>query len=226
MLRQFRITGLVRQRLEEFNRISMLLKAKEKTERALGTKLFLKGERCSSLKCAMIRRPYRPGQHGKRRRSVSDFARQLKEKQKIQISFGLRDRQMKELFKNIAAKKGLNAQAILSRLESRLDNVIFRLGFASARIAGRQFVSHGHFLVNNKKVTIPSYAMKVGDKISIKEGSRSLKIFSDLPLKLKKYEAPEWLRIDKDNLIGEIIKQPEASDTLFDPNVVMEYYSR
>ncbi|MBI2591534.1 MAG: 30S ribosomal protein S4 [Candidatus Brennerbacteria bacterium] len=204
----------------------MLLKSKEKKERALGTKLFLKGERCSSLKCAMIRRPYRPGQHGKRRHSVSDFARQLKEKQKIQISFGLRDRQMRELFKNMAVTKRLNAQAVLNRLESRFDNVIFRLGFAPARIAARQLVSHGHFLINNRKVTIPSYAVKVGDKISIREGSRSSKVFGDLPLKLKKYEAPDWIKVDKDKFIGEIIKKPEAGETLFDPNLVMEYYSR
>lgn len=204
----------------------MLLKAKEKKERALGVKLFLKGERCSSLKCAMIRRPYRPGQHGKRRHSVSDFAKQLKEKQKIQISFGLRDRQMKDLFKTMAVKKRLNAQAILNILEKRLDNVIFRLGFAPARIAARQFVSHGHFLVNNRKVTIPSYSVKIGDKVSIREGSRSSKIFGDLPLKMKKYEAPDWLKVDKDKLTGEVVKQPEAGDTLFDPNMVMEYYSR
>lgn len=204
----------------------MLLKSKEKKERALGVKLFLKGERCNSLKCAMIRKPYRPGQHSKRRRALSDFGRQLKEKQKIQISFGLRDRQMRMIFKNIAVKKGWSGQEILNNLEKRLDNVIFRLGFALSRITARQLVGHGHFLVNGKKVTIPSYLVKAGDKISIREGSRSLKIFGDLPLKLKKYEAPEWLRVDKEKIIGEIIKKPEAGETLFDPNIVMEYYSR
>lgn len=199
---------------------------KEKKERALGTKLFLKAERCNSPKCAMVRRSYRPGVHGKRRRSVSDFGRQLQEKQKIQLTFGLRNRQMRNLFKILALKKGLSAQELMTILEKRLDNAVYRLGLAPSRIVARQFISHGHILVNGRKVTIPSYQVKPNDKIEIRPASRSKKIFEDLPLRLKKYEPPAWLKLDREAAIGEVVSQPEVSETGFDPNLVVQYYSK
>lgn len=199
---------------------------KEKKERALGTKLFLKAERCNSPKCVMIRRPYRPGMHGKRRSMVSEFGRQLKEKQKIQISFGLRDRQMRKLFKNLASQKGLSGKAILNILEQRLDNAVYRSGFAPSRIVARQLISHGHFLVNGRKVSVPSYAVKVGDKIGIRPSSKNKRVFEDLSLRLKKHDPPAWIKLDKENLVGEIKGKPEEGEIQFDPNLVSEYYSR
>lgn len=203
-----------------------MLGPKEKKERALGTRLFLKGERCSSPKCVMVRRPSRPGMHGKKRRQLSDFARQLQEKQKIQISFGLRDRQMQNLFKDLASKKGLSGSQLLSLLERRLDNVVFRLGLAASRIIARQAVSHGHILVNGRKVTVPSYRVRAKDKISVRPASRQKKIFEELSVSLKKYEPPVWLKLDKDNLVGEVMGDPEQEGIGLDPNLVMEYYSR
>lgn len=203
----------------------MLLKAKEKKERALGTKLFLKGERCNSPKCAMIRRPYKPGVHGKKRRSVSDFGLQLREKQKIQLTFGLNNRQIGKMFKELAVKGTMSGQDILNLLERRLDNVVFRLGFANSRIKARQLVSHGHFLVNGRKVTIPSYQVRIGDKITIRKTPLS-KVFEGLPAHLKKYDPPVWLRVDADKLAGEVIALPQESEAHLNPNLVLEYFSR
>lgn len=203
----------------------MLLKAKEKKERALGTKLFLKGERCNSPKCAMIRRPYKPGMHGKKRRSVSDFGLQLREKQKIQLTFGLNNRQIGKMFKELAVKGTMSGHDILNLLERRLDNVVFRLGFASSRIKARQLVGHGHFLVNGRKVTIPSYQVRIGDKITIRKTPLS-KVFEGLPTYLKKYEPPTWLNIDADKLAGEVVALPQESEAHLNPNLVLEYFSR
>jgi len=203
----------------------MLLKAKEKKERALGTKLFLKGDRCNSPKCAMIRRPYKPGMHGKKRRSVSDFGLQLREKQKIQLTFGLNNRQLGKMFKELAVKGTMSGQDILNLLERRLDNAVFRLGFANSRIKARQLVSHGHFLVNGRKVTIPSYKVRVSDKITIRRMPLS-KVFEDLPIKLKKYEPPTWLKVDADKIIGEVVALPQESESHLNPSLVLEYFSR
>ncbi len=196
----------------------------EKKERALGTKLFLKAFRCSSPKCAMIRRPSKPGIHGSKKRghkALSEFGRQLQEKQRVQISYGLNNRQMRRLFRG---KK--ETGKILESLEKRLDNVVFRLGLADSRIIAHQLISHGHFLVDNKKVTISSYRIKIGEKVSLDSNSRKLKIFDTLELKLKKFEPPIWLRLDKEKLIGELIDKPQDLNFPFDLNIVAEYYSR
>ena len=155
----------------------MVFRPIEKRERALGVKLFLKATRCVSPKCAMIRRPYKPGIHGNkkgRKKMASEYGRQLQEKQKVQFSYGLNNRQMRKLFRG---KK--ETEKIMKFLEKRLDNIVFRLGFADSRSIGRQFISHGHFLVDGKKVSIPSYRVEIGEKISLNPNSRKLKIFDN-----------------------------------------------
>lgn len=205
----------------------MLLKAKEKKERSLGTKLFLKGERCSSPKCVMVRRPYRPGVHGKaRRRALSEYGTQLLEKQRIRISYGLREEQLARIFKEALRKSGAIGELIVNALERQLYNVVFRLGLASSRIIARQLVNHGHFLVNSKKVTIPSYQVRVGDIITIKPASKELLIFKDLPNIIKKYEPPDWLEINKENLEGRVKFLPQNIEIPFDINLVVDYYSK
>ena len=178
-------------------------KSREKLERALGTKLFLKGDRCNSPKCAMVRRPSRPGMHGgKRRRAGSEYNQQLLEKQKIKISYGLREAQMEKIVKEALTKTGSVGESIVNYLERQLPNAIFRLGLASSRVVARQLVNHGHFLVNNKKVSVPSYSVRIGDVVSIKPSSQNLLIFKDLSNKLKKYDSPDWLFLDKEKLEG------------------------
>ena len=195
---------------------------KEKKERALGTKLFLKAERCNSPKCVMIRRPYRPGIHGqKRRRAPSEYGKQLQEKQKIQITYGLTNKQMKKIFK-------LSREKLVLILEQRLDRIVFLLGFAPSSRVARQLVSHGHIIVNNRKVTVPSYHVRVGDAISIRPESRSKKVFEDVELRLKKHEVPTWLKLDKEKLKGELFEEPKLGDInlSFDLNLVSQFYSR
>jgi len=196
---------------------------KEKKERALGVKLFIKSERCNSPKCVMIRRPYRPGVHGqsRRRRKISEFGKQLQEKQKIQITYGLTNKQMTNLFKGPLEKT-------LLTLERRLDRVLFSLGLAPSMRVARQLVSHGHITVGGRKMNIPSYSVKVGDKISIRPESQGKKMFEDLREKLKQYEPPVWLKLDKENLTGECIGYPALEDMSlpFDVNLVGQFYSQ
>ena len=212
-----------RQRLDEFNfHLNLdMQKIKEKRERALGTKLFLKAERCGSPKCVMIRRPYRPGVHGQKRHSVSDYGKQLREKQKIQIIYGLNNKQLSNLFSKAKEK-------ILLILEKRLDRTVYLLGFARSPRIGRQLIAHGHILVNGRKVTIPSYIVKIGDSIMIRPESKSSKLFEDISIRLKQYEPPTWLKLDKSTLNGECVSEPQFDDAAlpFDINLVGQYYSR
>ena len=205
----------------------MILRSKEKKERALGVKLFLKGERCNSPKCAMVRRAYRPGMHGKkRRRGISEYATQLAEKQKIRFTYGLNERRLKKIFDNISSKKGATGEMILSILERHLANVIFRLGLASSRIVARQLVSHGHISVNNKKVTIQSYLVKVGDVVSISPRSQELLIFKNLKNIIKSYQPPDWLVLDKEKMEGRVRILPYSTEIPFDINLMVDYYSK
>ena len=202
-------------------------RSKEKQERALGMKLFLKGERCSSPKCAMVRRPNRPGIHGsKRRRAISEYGEQLLEKQRIRVNYGLREAQLAKIVKNSLKKTGAISETIINYLERQLSNMVFRLGLASSRVIARQLINHGHFLVNGKKVTSPSYFVKVGDTISIKPSSQNLLIFKDLLIKIKKYEPPEWLSLDREKLEGKVISLPKNIEIPFDINLVVDYYSK
>jgi len=197
-------------------------KIKEKKERALGVKLFLKAERCNSPKCALVRKPYPPGMHGQgSRRILSDYGRQLKEKQKLQVVYGLNNKQVSNLFKNFKLDE------IPLILERRLDKVVYNLGFAKSLRIGRQLVLHGHILVNGKKVTTPSYLVSKGDKISIRPESMNKKVFSDLKDLLKQKEVPLWLKLDVEKMVGEVIALPPKGERLpFDISLVAEFYSR
>jgi small subunit ribosomal protein S4 len=205
-----------------------LLKSKEKKERSLGAKLGLKAHRCNSPKCAMIRRPTKPGMHSNSSRSGSEFKLQLSEKQKIRFSYGLTEKQMKRYVTEALAnkKKGSVTDQIIKKLESRLDNVVFRLGFAPSRIVARQLISHGHFLVNGRKVTICSFQTKPGDVIAVKERSKSLSPFKDLPNTLKGENPESWLSRDNQKLQGIVKSFPENVQVPFDVNLVVDYYSR
>jgi small subunit ribosomal protein S4 len=203
------------------------IKAKEKLERSLGTKLFLKAERCSSLKCVTVRRPQRPGVHGKSRgKAKSEYGRQLLEKQRIRASYGLREKQLAKIVEEAMGKTGSVTESLVGLLERQFSNVVFRLGLAPSRIVARQLINHGHFLVNSKKLTVPSYSVRVGDVISINPSSSQLLIFKDLSNKIKKYETPEWLTLEKEKLEGKVKSLPKDAEISFDINLLVDYYSK
>ena len=202
---------------------------KEKLSRKVGENLGLKAERSFSPKSSFLKKPYRPGQHGKaRRRPLSEFGAQLLEKQKIKFTYGISEKQLKKCFNEAKQYKGMTGNLMLSMLERRFDNVIYRSGFADSRSISRQMTSHGHFLINNKKVTVPSYQVKIGDIIGIKPQSRSKQIFFDLMNKLKKHEAAPWLVIDIKNLEIKIKGEPINDDLPknFNMNLIVAFYSK
>ncbi|MEK7590251.1 MAG: 30S ribosomal protein S4 [Patescibacteria group bacterium] len=204
-----------------------MFNTKEKKERSLGVKLFLKPHRCSSPKCVTVRRPTKPGLHGKmRRRALSEYGQQLAEKQKIKFAYGIREAQMRKVFESAAKHKGITGEMIINFLERRLDNVVYRLGLALSRSVGRQLVGHGHILVNGRKVTIPSYAVKANDVIAIRPQSKDHPVFKDLAERLKQYEPPIWLFIDKSQLEGKVISLPKDFEIPFDVTLVVDYYSK
>lgn len=199
--------------------------------RRLGQKTFLKGERCLSPKCAFIRRPYAPGPKRKRRSgSFSEFAKELKEKQKLRKYYGLGERQFRNHVKTVLANRGQGGDAtllLLKELERRLDNVVFRLGFAKSRREAKQMVSHGYFLVNRKPVNISSFATKKGTTVSFKENKREKVIFKNLAPVLKSYQTPKWLELDKEKMEGKIVAEATAEDVNnIDISSIFEFYSR
>jgi small subunit ribosomal protein S4 len=206
--------------------------AKCKICRRLGVKLFLRGEKCFSPKCPMVKRPYPPGQKGKRRLSPpSEYARELREKQKLKKWYNLEERQFKRYVKEALAKRGKVEDAsvyLIQKLEKRLDNVVFRLGFAQSRDQARQLVSHGHFLVNGKPVNIPSFSLKVGDVISLKPQKTKKVIFKDLKSKLKKEKIVSWLSLDVEKLEGKIIAEPKVEEIAppVEVSAIFEFYSK
>lgn len=200
---------------------------KEKKERSLGIKLFLKADRCNSPKCAMVRRPNRPGLHGAaRRKTSSEFGQQLHEKQALRFSYGLREAQMRKIVKEAVKNPGITGQMIMSLLERRLDNVVFRLGLAASRSVARQLVGHGHVVVNGRKVTAPSFQVKKDQVIAIRPQSKEHPLFKDLAVRFKAYEPPSWLHIDKDSFEGRVLSEPKDVETTFDVNMVVDYYSK
>jgi small subunit ribosomal protein S4 len=202
---------------------------KEKKERSLGVRLQLKGERCQSPKCAMVRKPYAPGVHGKTRKygaMLSDFGRQLQEKQKCKLSYGIDERALRQIFKRAFKRKGSTAANLVELLESRLDNVVFRLGFAPSRAAARQLVVHGHIMVNNAKVRAPGYMVKAGDVISVRPESAAFSAFKNIKESLKKYQAPEWLQLDAEELKGKVLAPPRETEVPFEVNALVEAFSR
>jgi small subunit ribosomal protein S4 len=203
----------------------------EKKERSLGVKLSRKGERAQSPKAALVRKPYPPGQHGRSfKRKTSEFGQQLKEKQKIKFSYGVTEKQLKRIFSETVHKSKMQQipadEAVIDYLERRLDNVAMRLGLAEGRNLARQLVSHGHLMVNGRRVKTPSFKVKVGDKISVRPQSREQVYFQELPNKLKKYEPPVWLKMDTASLEGEVIDSPKEVDAPFNVSLVVDYYSK
>ncbi|HIP96045.1 MAG TPA: 30S ribosomal protein S4 [Anaerolineae bacterium] len=197
-----------------------------------GEKLFLKGERCLSAKCALERRAYPPGMHGResqfRRGRASEYSLQLREKQKVRRIYGVLERQFRRYYKEALRRKGLTGENLLIILESRLDNVIYRLGFASSRAQARQLVQHGHFYLNGRRVSIPSMLLKPGDEISVRPQSRQLKYFKDLVKVLDEKAVPNWLSLDTTNLIGRVLNLPTREEIApsINEHLIVEYYSR
>ena len=194
-----------------------------------GMKLFLKGDRCMSSKCAIERRNTRPGQHGQgRARKLSGRGMQLREKQKVRRTYGLLERQFRRFFDNAAHRPGKTGENLLQLLEMRLDNAVYRLGFADSRAQARQLVSHGHFQVNGRKVDIPSYILKPGDEIAVREIRRNLEYFKTRALMLNQKGVPAWMRLEPTALSGRILAVPTRQDLElpFDEALVVEYYSQ
>jgi small subunit ribosomal protein S4 len=193
-----------------------------------GAKLFLKGTRCYTKKCAFERRPSPPGQHGVRRRKVGDYGLQLREKQKIRRVYGVLERQFRNYFREAQTHAGVTGEWLLRSLELRLDNVVYRMGLASSRAQARQLVNHGHFAVNGRPANIPSYQLKPGDRIEVRESRRTREPFKIARETLKSHQAPEWLSIDATNLAGTISAPPSRDQMPLDLNeqLVVEYYSR
>jgi len=197
--------------------------------RAEGVKLFLKGNRCLDTKCAFDRRSYPPGEHGKMRKpKVTDYRHQLREKQKAKKIYGLQEKQFLLTFRKAERQKGITGENLLILLERRLDNVAQRLGFADSRDQARQLVSHGHVLVNNRKVTIPSYFVKKDDVVSIKEKTRKNTHLKDALESVKGRGIPKWLELDADKFMGKIVSLPTREDISIPVNeqLIIELYSK
>lgn len=192
-------------------------------------KLFLKGDRCYSDKCAFDRRTYVPGEHGQRRgRKVSDYGIQLREKQKVKRMYGLTEKQFRLFFQRADNQKGITGTNLLVSLERRLDNIVYRLGFANSRNQGRHFVRHNHFLVNGKKVNIPSYLVKVGDVIEVRENSRAIQSIADSLDAVVRRGVPQWLDLEKDAFKGAIKGYPMREDLTMpiQEQLIVELYSK
>jgi small subunit ribosomal protein S4 len=198
--------------------------------RRAGEKLFLKGDRCGSTKCAMIKKAYAPGVHGKKMgRGLSEYGRQLAMKQRIKRIYGVLEKQFRKHFEDIQGKEGVTGNLLMIRLETRLDNVVYRMGLASSRNAARQMVNHGLIKVNDKKLTIPSARVKVGDAIKVSETKKEKQYFKNISTALKnRKDTPSWISMDAVNFEGKILALPDVESIGInaDPQLVVEYYSR
>jgi len=197
-----------------------------------GEKLFLKGERCLTAKCALDRRSYAPGMHGResqfRRRRPSEYALQLREKQKARRIYGVLERQFRRYFQEAERRKGLTGENLLMILESRLDNVVYRLGFADSRAQARQLVRHGHFNRNGRRANIPSMLVEPGDVISVREQRKKLTYFQDRARELERKAVPDWMSLDALSMSGRILHLPSRQeiDLPLSEQLIVEYYSR
>ena len=191
-------------------------------------KLFLKGERCYTDKCAIERRNYPPGQHGQKRPKFSEYSIQLREKQKVKRMYGLLENQFRRTFARASREKGITGEALLVLLERRLDNVAYRLGFASSRAEGRLLVRQGHILVNGKRVNIPSYVVRVGDEVSVKEDSRQMARVLTAMEGAQRRGVPEWAEVNRDAFSGRVKLMPARSDITMPINekLIVELYSK
>ena len=196
-----------------------------------GEKLFLKGDRCFSPKCAIERRSYPPGLHGRQakfRRKESDFGLQLREKQKARRIYGVFERQFRRYFREALRRKGLTGINLLIILETRLDNVIYRLGFASSRAQARQLVSHGHFEVNGRKTNIPSFLVSEGDIVAVRQNNKSKTYFKDIVGNIDEGRVPDWLSLDAKNLSAKVLNEPTRDhiEVTLNEHLIVEHYSR
>ncbi|OGP96117.1 MAG: 30S ribosomal protein S4 [Deltaproteobacteria bacterium RBG_16_47_11] len=191
-------------------------------------KLFLKGERCYTEKCAVDRRNYAPGQHGQSRKKVSDYGAQLREKQKVRRIYGLLENQFRNIFKKADQQKGITGETLLHLLERRLDNIVYRLGFANSRNEARQLVLHSHFLVNHSKVNIPSYLVKPGDAIELREKSKKVVRILEALEGVARRGVPQWLELDKDQMKGQMKALPTREDITIpiQEKLIVELYSK
>jgi small subunit ribosomal protein S4 len=200
----------------------MLTKPKFKICKRLGAGVY---DKCQTSKFSATTAAFSPNK--KRPKALSEYGTQLIEKQKIRFSYGITEKQLSNYVKKASQIKGSGtAEKFYEVLETRLDNIIYRMGLGGSRRATRQMVSHGHFIVNNHRVTVPSYEIKVGDVIKVREGSKGKKIFSDLENRLKDYTAPTWVSFDQNKMEGKIISKPQNTETFLDLNAVLEFYSR
>ena len=193
-----------------------------------GDKLYLKGKRCYSDKCSFERRPYAPGEHGQGRANVSEYSLQLREKQKVRRIYGLQENKFKRYFETAEKMSGVTGERFLELLERRLDNTVYRLGFATSRTEARQFILHGHIMVNDRKVNIPSYQIDEGDKINVKDSSRKNNRFQEIFEFNSDYAPPEWLSVNIDKAEGKVLSLPEIEniDYPVEEHLIVEYYSR
>lgn len=191
-----------------------------------GCKLFLKGERCLTKKCAMERRPFAPGVHGQSRKKQTEYCLQLREKQKVRRAYGVSEKQFRKYYDIAANMKGIVGENMLSMLERRLDNVVYRMGIGASRDQSRQIVNHGHITVNGKRVNIPSYQVSVNDVIAIKENKQNLSMFKEL--KDVKVVMPKWLEFDANKLSGKINALPQRDDIdlSIQEHLIVELYSK
>lgn len=193
-----------------------------------GEKIFLKGDRCYTEKCVLERRKYPPGQHGQARRKISDYGIQLREKQKVRKTYGLLERQFRRYFHAAERSKGITGEVLLQLLETRLDNIIYRMGFASNRRKARQLISHGHFLVNGRKVNIPSYVVKGGDLVEVKESSRDIPEIIDSLSKVEHRGIPGWIEVDSTSFRGKVLRVPSRDEIQLpvQEQLIVELYSK
>lgn len=196
--------------------------------RRAGIKLYLKGERCFTPKCGIERRSYAPGEHGQRRKKLSDYGAQLREKQKARSIYGVLEDQFRKHFEEAERRPGITGENLLQILETRLDNVVFRLGFADSRRQARQLVRHGHFRLNDKRTNIPSALVKPGDRVSVMPASKDNEYFKTIQEVLSKKTVPRWLDLDTEQMVGRVLSLPsrEDIDTPVNEALVVEYYSR
>ncbi|HEX9044697.1 MAG TPA: 30S ribosomal protein S4 [Candidatus Limnocylindrales bacterium] len=193
-----------------------------------GGKLFLKGSRCYTKKCSFERRPSPPGQHGVRRRKVGDFGLQLREKQKVRRVYAVLEKQFKNYFDAAESRPGVTGENLLRMLELRLDNVVYRMGFANSRPQARQLVSHGHFAVNGRATNVPSFHVRPGDRVEVRQSRVAREPFKLAKETLRSHQAPEWLSVDAAKLAGTVNDLPRRDQMPLDLNeqLVVEYYSR
>jgi small subunit ribosomal protein S4 len=193
-----------------------------------GTKLFLKGERCYTDKCAIERREYPPGQHGQGRSKSTEYSLQLREKQKLKRIYGMLERQFRRVFSLAERRRGVTGENLLLLLEGRLDNMVYRMGFAPSRSEARQLVRHGHFLVNQRRVTIPSYLVQPGDEVQVKESSRKVTRIQESLELAQRRGVPEWLEVNKDAFTGRVRALPTRAELTLPINeqLIVELYSK